>query len=412
MHYLIIADAYPPIKSSVAVQIKHLEIELISSGHNVTLLIPDSEIKEPYKVVVDNNFECKVVHIQVKNLKSKNKMIRAISEILMPVVMINKIKKYSLLEFNNTMNSIKESSKFDGLIWYSPSIFHGLLVKYLKSKYNCKSYLIIRDIFPEWALDLGIIKKGLIYYFFRSIANFQYLQANTIGVQSPGNLVYFSSIKKNKNINVEVLNNWLVQEDDPTNLKNCSIIISNTKLSNRDIFVYSGNMGIAQGMDILIELANEMKSNEKIGFLFVGRGTEMERLKIKNANYNLHNTLFFDEIDPSEMTHLYEQCSVGLISLDLRHKSHNIPGKFINYMRSGLPVVASINPDNDLINIVKNEGLGETSSNGEVKVLAKKANDILHKLKNNHDDLKLRCNTFYKKNYDAKIIVKQITKSF
>ena len=58
--------------------------------------------------------------------------------------------------------------KFDAVLWYSPTIFFGPLVKKFKQKNKCKSYLILRDIFPNWALDMGILKPGLIYWFFKS----------------------------------------------------------------------------------------------------------------------------------------------------------------------------------------------------------------------------------------------------
>ncbi len=72
----------------------------------------------------------------------------------------------------------------------------------------------------------------------------------------------------------------------------------------------------------------------------------------------LDNILFYNEISPKEIPRLYEQCSYGIVSLDKRHKTHNIPGKFLSYMRSGLPVLAVINKNNDLEKIIKDNGVG------------------------------------------------------
>jgi len=66
--------------------------------------------------------------------------------------------------------------------------------------------------------------------------------------------------------------------------------------------------------------------------------------------------LFYDEIDPDEIPGLYAQCHVGIVALDPRHKTHNIPGKFLSYMQSGLPVLASINPGNDLVELIQRSG--------------------------------------------------------
>ena len=57
--------------------------------------------------------------------------------------------------------------RYDGIVWYSPSIFFGPLIYLLKRHNSCKTYLILRDIFPKWALDMGIIRKSFPYYFFK-----------------------------------------------------------------------------------------------------------------------------------------------------------------------------------------------------------------------------------------------------
>jgi glycosyltransferase involved in cell wall biosynthesis len=122
--------------------------------------------------------------------------------------------------------------------------------------------------------------------------------------------------------------------------------------------VYAGNMGAAQGMDILLELAERFRSRSDIGFLFVGRGTDAQRLREGALVRGLDNAEFFDEIDSVEIPGLYAQCHVGLVALDRRHKTHNIPGKFLSYMQSGLPVLACINPGNDLVELIQSERVG------------------------------------------------------
>jgi glycosyltransferase involved in cell wall biosynthesis len=117
-------------------------------------------------------------------------------------------------------------------------------------------------------------------------------------------------------------------------------------------------MGIAQGMDILIDLAESMKNRRDVGFLFVGRGTEVENLQTSVADKKLDNILFYNEIDSKEIPSLLGMCHIGLIALDPRHKSHNIPGKFLTYMQAGLPVLARINKGTDLVDLIKDENVG------------------------------------------------------
>ena len=129
--------------------------------------------------------------------------------------------------------------------------------------------------FPEWALDLGLIKIGIIYSFYKYFANIQYSVADIIGVQTPSNLTYLSSWIEKHGKTVEVLNNW----QTPLPNIGTGIDLSLTDISGRKIFIYIGNMGVAQNIDVLIDLAEILKYRNDIGFVFIGRGSEVQRLK-------------------------------------------------------------------------------------------------------------------------------------
>ena len=121
-------------------------------------------------------------------------------------------------------------------------------------------------------------------------------------------------------------------------------------------------MGVAQGMDKLLKLAVELRDDPRAAFLFVGRGSEADRLKGQAKQLGLSHCLFADEIDPDEIPALYDRCDFGLVALDDRHSWHNIPGKFISYLHSGLPVLASVNPGNDLVALVEEHDVGRVST--------------------------------------------------
>jgi glycosyltransferase involved in cell wall biosynthesis len=166
-------------------------------------------------------------------------------------------------------------------------------------------------------------------------------------------------------------------------------------------------MGVAQGMDILFDLAAQMRSRSDVGFLFVGRGSDVARLKILADDRNLDNVLFKDEIHPDEIPDLYAQCSIGVLALDPRHKSHNIPGKFLTYMQSGLPVLANVNLGNDLAKIIRSELVGEVCESNEVDVLRALAEKLLVDIEQD-DDLPLRCRSLFESRFAAERAVRQI----
>ena len=392
MAYLIICDSFAPLNTSAAIQMQDLCEEIAHLGQEVIVLTPYHGSEKKYKINYNHNI--KIIYFKTFGYRDKSKIKRFFGEIILPFYMI--------------FNIIKRREKFrkiDGIIWYSPTIFFGPLIKFLKKKYKCNTYLIVRDIFPDWALDMGLINNGLRYAFLKYVANYKYKLANTIGVQSPGNLVFFGKFLNNEYQNVEVLNNWLRLKSSYT----CSIDLQKTILAGKKIFIYSGNMGIAQCVSVLTDLAYNFRDNSDAGFLFIGRGSELPALKKFCLINKLYNVLFIDEINSEEMPAVYDQCHIGLISLDTRHKSHNIPGKFISYIRSGLPVLAMVNKDNDLIDLINTNNVGMACSN-ELHLLQKAVSLI--QIVDHDKNLQGRCFDLYEKNYTAKTAVSQIMKSF
>jgi glycosyltransferase involved in cell wall biosynthesis len=242
----------------------------------------------------------------------------------------------------------------------------------LKQASECRSYLVLRDIFPEWAVDMGLIGRGPIYHYFKAFERRQYAVADAIGVQSPSNLGYLRAWAATSGGRLEVLNNWLADSPSAPN----PMSIAGTALAGRTILVYAGNMGVAQGMDIVFELATELRCRQDIGFLFVGRGSEVPRLKALVKARALDNVMFFEEIDPADVKGLLMQCHVGLVALDPRHKTHNVPGKFLAYMQAGLPVLARINAGNDLAQLIEKEQVGRAYVGDSVEDLRKLTEEL------------------------------------
>ena len=158
------------------------------------------------------------------------------------------------------------------------------------------------------------------------------------------------------------------------------ICIIETLLAERKIFVYAVNMGVAQGMGLMLGLADLLSARADVGFLFVGRGSDAIRLKASAQNRGLNNVLFFDEIHPDEIPDLYAQCHVGIVLLDPRHKSHNIPGKFLTYMQSGLSVLANVNAGNDLCGLIRDERVGQVCERNRAEDLVGLAEVVLRQV--------------------------------
>lgn len=390
MRIALIADTFPPLRTSGAVQLRDLSREFVRQGHALTVLLPSADQKVPWQVEEVEGFQ--IWRFKAPRTKDIDYVRRTLGELIMPFVMLRNLRKSPLFR-----------QKWDGVVWYAPSIFHGPLVSTLKKVSACKSYLIIRDIFPEWAVDMGLMGRGLAYRFFDAVARYQYSVADVIGVQTPGNRRYFDNWQRQPGRKLEVLQNWL---EKPAKAR-CPIRVNETPLSGRKVFVYAGNMGIAQGVDIMLDLAEQLRSRSDVGFLFVGRGSDAARLKASAKNRKLHNVLFFDEIHPDEIPDLCAQCSAGIVALDPRHKSHNIPGKFLTYMQSGLPVLASINAGNDLAQMIREEQVGQVCESNRVGELLQLVLKLLASIELD-GDLPDKCRSLFEREFAVENTVQQI----
>lgn len=360
MNIAVIADTYPPLRISGAVQMRDLVRELADQGHRPTVIVPASDLDAPWRIEESNGVT--VLRVRTPPTKRIGYVRRTLNELRLPYVLLRGMRQSGLFD-----------RKWDGVVWYSPTIFLGPIVGAIRRQSGCRSYLILRDIFPEWAVDMGLMRRGAAYRFFKHIEAKQYSVADTVGVQTEANLPYMEPWSDRFGFSLEVLQNWL----SPAPLAHCRIDVSKTRLAGRRIFVYAGNMGVAQGMDVFLEFAGRMRRRQDVGFLFVGGGSDAARFAATAEREGLDNVMFHGEIEPSEIPGLLAQCHVGIVALDIRHKSHNIPGKFLTYMQAGIPVLARINPHNDLERLINAERVGKVCTGGGADELVRLAEELL-----------------------------------
>ncbi len=390
MRLLVIADVFPPLRSSGAVQLRDLCAEFVRQGHDTTVLVASPDLAQPWRIDVWNGV--RVARLRTPRTKDVGYLRRAFGECLMSFAMLWRLRGSAL-----------RGETWDGVVWYSPTIFLGPVARAMKSRSRCRGYLIVRDIFPEWALDMGIMGRGVPYAFFRVVADYQYRVADVIGVQAPGNLAFFGKWRHRPAQRVEVLHNWLAAAPD----RGCGISLARTPLAGRSILVYAGNMGVAQGTGALLDLAALLRSRTDIGFVFVGRGSDAARLRHDASARQLDNVLFFDEIDPDEIPGLYSQCRAGIVALDPRHRTHNIPGKFLSYMQAGLPVLAVLNSGNDLVDLIRAERVGVACTEARPELLHAAVGQLLEGLRTD-PDMASRCRSLWSRMFSAAGAARQI----
>lgn len=348
MKIFLVVVYYMPSTKSSAILMYDLAQELLSKGHEVSIITISDNIKENFTISIEDKI--RVLRIKSGRIDGANKFQRTINEFLLS----SNIWKRGKAFFDN--------HSCDLVVWYSPSIFFTSLIEKIKIKYNSKSYLILRDIFPQWTLETGVLKKGIIFNFFKKHELKQYKAADVIGVQSPANLNYFKLNKLDARFKIEVLYNWANSKDDKFYKSNFR---SKFNLWNKVVFFYGGNIGVAQDLDNVINLAYDLRLENKAYFLIVGDGSESDRLKKLIFDLQLDNIKILESVDQNTYFSMLSEFDVGLITLDKKFKLPNFPGKMLGYLNSSKPILASINSGNDLKDVLIGYDAGMVSINGD-----------------------------------------------
>lgn len=363
MNVLIIVDDYLPKSIKVAGKMMHeLALEFLHSGHAVTVVTPDPDEKELY--LLSDLDGIKVLRFRSGRIKNVSKPIRLINEILISF----RAKK--------ALSSWFQKNHHDLIIFYSPTIFWSGLVKYLKEIWKSPSYLILRDFFPQWVIDNGIIgKHSILAYLFRFYERKLYQIADVIGIQSPANIKWFSNLHPEQK-NTQLLYNWAspLTHEYKTKLVN---IREKYDLSDRIIFFYGGNIGHAQDMKNLLILAEKMLIFSYVQFIFLGAGDEFQLVKDTIKQKNLSNCLLLGSVSQDLFTSILTQVDVGLFTLHPNHITHNFPGKILGYMQVGIPILGAVNQGNDLRTVIEEGKAGFVSIAGDHETFYQNAVTLL-----------------------------------
>lgn len=331
------------------------------NGHRLYVISPEERRKKG-KTRVQSNDGVTILKLKTGNLQKTNFIEKGISTCLLEPQFIRGIKK----NFSDI--------KFDLVLYSTPPITFVKAIRYVKNRDDSYAYLLLKDIFPQNAVDLQILNtngmKKWIYRYFRKKEKSLYAFSNKIGCMSQANVDYI--LKNNPSIHdtkLEVCPNSI--ELDKINKKNNEEIYRIRKRygvpDHKVIFIYGGNLGAPQGVPFLMKCieANEDESNSFL--LIVGSGTEYPKLKHFFQARKLQNAKLLESLPVVEYKELAAASDVGLIFLDSRFTIPNFPSRLLAYLEQGMPVLAATDRNTDIGKIIVNGGFGEWCSSDSVE---------------------------------------------
>lgn len=325
--------------------------EFVKNGHQVYAISPTEkrQNKETYLIKEDN---ATILRLQIGNTQKTNIIEKGISTVMIEPTFKKAIKEY----FSDV--------KFDLVLYSTPPITLVSAIEYVKKRDNAKTYLMLKDIFPQNAVDIDMMTttgvKGLLYKHFRKQEKKLYKVSDRIGCMSQANVDYV--LKHNPDIDpakVEICPNCI----EPVDMRITSEVRDEMRTKyglplDKKVFVYGGNLGKPQGIPFIIDCLKSQKDNAEAFFLIVGDGTEFGKLQAFMDEEKPINVKLMKRLPKKDYDRLVAACDVGLIFLDHRFTIPNFPSRLLSYMQVGLPVMACTDPNTDIGKVIVEGGFG------------------------------------------------------
>lgn len=295
---------------------------------------------------------CKILRVKIGNLKRANIVEKGLTTVLLPRKYIAMIKEY----FSDI--------KFDIVLYPTPPITQAETVEYIKKRDGAKCYLLLKDIFPQNAVDIGMMNKsglkGLLYKYFRRVEKKLYQVSDYIGCMSQANVDYL--LKHNPEVDsekVEVCPNSIEVIDKSVDKATGKAIRKKYGIPlDKKVFVYGGNLGKPQDIPFVIECMKASKDIKDAYFVIVGDGSEYGKLESYVAVSNQNNLKLMKRLPKDEYDTMVGACDVGLIFLDHRFTIPNFPSRLLGYMQAKIPVLACTDSNTDIGKVVVDNGFG------------------------------------------------------
>ena len=380
---------------------KDLAVELQNFGHEVTVITafpnyPTGKIYKGYKQSLTHVEEIdgvKVIRLPVYPDRSSSFIKRGAS--------------YMSFALSVAFVGAFRIPKSDIYLCYSPPLTVGFIVSILASIRRVPFILNIQDLWPDTLISTGMMREGFVTKMIGRSAKWVYKRSKGIVVLSEGFKNHLVSLGVDES-KVAYISNWSSEN-------NLALLNNNSSNNHRmqfginendKVITFAGNLGPAQGLETVIDVAEILRDHSQIKFLFVGDGMSLESLKESVANKKLTNVIFAGRVNYCVMDEIYEASDVLLIHLKKDPLFEiTIPHKLLTYLSTGKPIVAAV--DGEVNNIVKSSNSGFFSKSEDASGIAKNIISACNLTNIELNFIKSESNSFFNKHFAKKVLIKK-----
>lgn len=354
MNILIHTDEYYPTSQACSYRMQVFADTFTSLGDKVTVVTSTANLG-PSTDEQQLRRE-KIIYSPAIRMKKKTTIMRMLNNLSFGV---------------SSIFSSFHAGKVDVVITTSPPPLISISGWIISKVKRAKLVYDVRDIWPDVALEMGSFTEDSFYCkTFKSIAAFMYKHADIVTTVSPGKVEklknQFSSYfhcKKNRTEDKV----WLVENGFDESVRKYDLdheIIEKYDIDKKFTCVYIGNIGLAQGLGALLDVAANTK-HKGVQFLCFGKGAEKEILEKRVREEGLNNVRFCGVVDHDKVLSILTYSKLSFIPLKNNNMKDSVPTKLYEALGLGCPVL--LVAEGDSVDIVKEVGLGRYISPSEGK---------------------------------------------
>lgn len=329
------------------------------NGHKLYIVTPLEKKDEADEEVIEAG-NLKILRCKTGNLFGVGMVEKGISQTLLP------------FKYMKAIESHFKGIKFDLILYSTPPISLAGIVEKIKKKTGAKTYLLLKDIFPQNAVDIGLISPFTAEVLFRHKEKKLYKISDYIGCMSPANVEYLLKHSELDSLKVEVCPNSIKVTDNLTGevpkdnealeLSDRSKILSKYNIPpDKIIFLYGGNLGLPQDIPFITECIKKSAKVKEAHFVICGGGTEYGKLENFVSETTPANLTLIKVLPKSEYDSLVGGSDVGMIFLDHRFTIPNFPSRLLSYLKEKKPVLICTDKNTDIGRIAEENGFGLSS---------------------------------------------------
>lgn len=351
MRILILTTYFQPESASNAILMTLLAEELTHLGHEVTVITgmphyDTNRIQEPYRgrlLAREQQGAIRVHRVYLYVPQRKDKVL-------------GRLLNYLSFNALSTLAGLSVRRQ-DVLFVPSPPLTNGVAGFVLSRLRRMPFIYNVQDIYPDVAVRLGVLKSRRVIRLFERMEGFVYRKASAISVIS-------ESFRRNLGAKgvpdgkLRVIPNF-VDSDFVTPLPRLNAFSKEQGLDDHFVALFSGNVGMSQGLDTVLEAAQRLADTPDILFLIVGNGTTKPGLIERAATMGLQNVRFLPFQPYERVPELYATADVCLIPLRRGLSEDSVPSKLFTIMGSARPVVAAVDRESDTAEVVTRAGCGD-----------------------------------------------------